>query len=91
MKYMKKITLIVLGLCVANAYAADTITFKGGVVFNHRKHQYEKVGVCSVCHEKAPGKIAGFDKEWAHKYCIECHDTFDEGPTKCEGCHPAAK
>ena len=34
-----------------------------------------------------PGKIKGFGKEWAHKYCTDCHDLFGEGPVTCTDCH----
>jgi hypothetical protein len=88
---MKTLTIIALFLAV-NAYAAgeDILKLKRGVVFNHIGHQTEKVGLCSACHvetEGTPGKIPGFGKEWAHKTCIECHDIFEKGPTKCDGCH----
>jgi len=86
---MKRI-LFVLLLIAANAYASDIIQLKNGVVFNHISHQSEKVGLCSACHveiEGTPGKIPGLGKEWAHKTCVECHDIFEVGPTKCNGCH----
>jgi hypothetical protein len=86
---MKRI-LFVLLLIAANAYASDIIQLKNGVVFNHISHQSDKVGLCSACHveiEGTPGKIPGLGKEWAHKTCVECHDIFEVGPTKCGGCH----
>jgi hypothetical protein len=86
---MKKV-LFVLLLIAANAFAADIMTFKKGVVFSHTTHQGEQVGLCSACHvetEGTPGKIPGFGKEWSHKTCIECHDIFEKGPTTCDGCH----
>lgn len=83
---MKRLVLVLL-LIAANAFAADVIKLKNGVVFNHAEHQSDKVGLCSACHAAEPGKIAALGKEWAHKTCIECHDIFEKGPTKCEGCH----
>ncbi|MDA8431095.1 MAG: cytochrome c3 family protein [Geobacteraceae bacterium] len=80
--------ICVLLLIATNTFAADVITFKGGVVFDHRGHQTDKAGLCSACHEGVPGKIAGFGKEWAHKNCIDCHDIFEKGPATCDGCHP---
>jgi hypothetical protein len=81
-------------------FAADVVTFKNGVSFNHKKHQTDRVGKCFVCHNNVsvsndekivtttiPGKIKGFGKEWAHKNCIDCHDLFGEGPVKCKDCH----
>ena len=82
-----KTILIVLLLIAANSFAADMIQLKKGVAFNHKAHQSN---LCSACHvetEGTPGKIPGLGKEWAHKTCIECHDIFDKGPTKCDGCH----
>ncbi len=83
---MKKVALVFI-LVAANAFAADVIKLKNGVVFDHAGHKNEKVGLCSACHEGEPGKIAALGKEWAHNTCIDCHDIFGKGPTKCEGCH----
>ncbi|MFA7061857.1 MAG: cytochrome c3 family protein [Pedobacter sp.] len=84
---MKKI-FVLLVLVATNTFANDLITMKTGIVFNHLGHQTTKVGDCSVCHETKPyGKIPGFGKEWAHKYCTDCHEAFNEGPTKCAECH----
>lgn len=82
-----KVMLVLLSLIATTAYADEMLQFKNGMKFNHTKHQADKVGICSACHEKESGKIPGFGKEWSHKNCIECHDTFKEGPTTCEGCH----
>jgi hypothetical protein len=88
-----KTVIMMLLLLSTTAFADDVLLFKGGLSFNHKKHQVKNGGVCTACHEQEPGKIAGFGKEWAHKTCIECHDTFGEGPVKCNGCHatPADK
>ena len=85
---MKK-TFVLLVLVATNTFAnSDVITMKKGIVFNHVGHQTSKVGDCSVCHDTKPyGKIAGFGKDWAHKYCTDCHEAFNEGPTKCAECH----
>jgi len=93
--------LALVFLCIASsAYAADVVQLKNGMTFNHKLHQTERVGKCFVCHENVsvspdgkvvtttnPGKIKGFGKEWAHKYCKDCHDLFGEGPVECTGCH----
>jgi cytochrome c553 len=88
---MKKlITAAVLTLVTANlALAADTITLpakNGNVTFAHKKHQ-ETLKDCKICHEKGPGKIEGFGKEFAHKTCKGCHEERKAGPTKCGECH----
>jgi len=94
-------TLTLLLLCAQSAaLAADVVEFKNGMTFNHKLHQTERVGKCFVCHDNVtvssdgktvtatnPGKIKGFGKEWAHKYCTDCHDLFGEGPVKCKDCH----
>lgn len=69
--------------------AADTITLpakNGNVSFDHKKHQ-ESLKDCKICHEKAPGKIEGFNKDAAHKLCKGCHEEKKAGPTKCGECH----
>ena len=88
-----KLTLVLLVLVAANAFAnSDVIEMKNKIVFNHLGHQTTKVGDCSVCHETKPyGKIPGFGKEWAHKYCTDCHEAFSEGPVTCEECHNQKK
>lgn len=82
-----KVSLLLMLMITTTAFAGDVLIFKNGVKFPHIKHQTRTGGVCTACHEQGPGKIAGFGKEWAHKFCIDCHDTFEEGPTKCAGCH----
>ncbi|GFE57181.1 cytochrome c7 [Geobacter sp. AOG1] len=79
------LTLFSAGL----ALAADTITLpakNGNITFPHKKHQ-ELLKDCKVCHEKGPGKIEGFGKDFAHKTCKGCHETKKQGPTKCGECH----
>jgi flavoprotein len=69
--------------------AADTITLpakNGDITFPHKKHQ-ELLKDCKLCHEKGPGKIEGFGKDWAHKTCKGCHEAKKAGPTKCAECH----
>ncbi len=88
---MKKI-IVALSVVVAfagTAVAAEVIEFPatmGKVTFNHKKHQ-ESLKECKLCHEKGPGKIEGFGKEWAHKTCKGCHEEKKAGPTKCSECH----
>ncbi|RNC70666.1 MAG: cytochrome C [Desulfuromonadales bacterium] len=76
-------------LAAGAALAADTMSLpakNGNVEFNHKKHQ-QLVGDCKACHEKGPGKIEGFGKDWAHKNCKGCHEQKGAGPTKCGECH----
>jgi hypothetical protein len=58
----------------------------GTVSFPHKMHQ-DLLKDCSKCHEKGPGKIDGFGKEWAHARCKGCHQDMKQGPTSCTGCH----
>jgi flavoprotein len=88
---MKKlIAAAALTLFAANlALAADVMTLpakNGNITFNHKAHQ-EKLKDCKICHEKAPGKIEGFGKDFAHKTCKGCHEEKKAGPTKCGECH----
>ena len=88
---MKRIiATTILTLATATfALAADTMTFpakNGDVTFPHQKHQ-AALKDCKVCHEKGPGKIDGFGKEWAHKNCKGCHEEKKAGPSKCGECH----
>lgn len=79
---------IILILVASNSFAADILIFKHGVLFDHKGHQSERVGVCTVCHNEPVGKIDGFGKEWAHKNCINCHILLNKGlPDNCGGCH----
>lgn len=88
---MKKV-IVAAALVVFSAgavLAADVITLQaknGNVTFHHKKHQ-ETLKDCKVCHEKGPGKIEGFGKDWAHKTCKGCHGDKGAGPTKCADCH----
>jgi predicted CXXCH cytochrome family protein len=90
MHVTKLITAIFAALLVTVASAAtppETITFeaKGGkVTFPHKAHSAKG---CKTCHEGAPGKIAGFNKDKAHELCKGCHTKEAKGPTKCDGCH----
>ena len=88
---MKKIiAAAALTLFAANlAIAADVMTLpakNGNITFQHKKHQ-EMLKDCKICHEKGPGKIEGFGKDFAHKNCKGCHETKKAGPTKCGECH----
>jgi len=81
------IAMCVLVAFAGSAFAADMIEMKKGVKFNHKAHR-EAVKDCKKCHEKAPGKIEGFGKEWAHKTCKGCHDEKKIGQdAKCKFCH----
>ncbi len=85
---MKKIVVVLLMLSASGVSAEDVLVFKHGVKFDHKGHQTEKVGNCTVCHDESVGKIPGFGKEWAHKRCIICHDLLNEGRnTNCGACH----
>jgi hypothetical protein len=85
---MKKI-IVVLSLVAfaGSAFGADVIEMKRGVKFNHKAHQVAVSGGCKVCHEKAPGKIEGFGKDFAHKTCKGCHAEMKKGPVGCKDCH----
>jgi len=81
------VALFVLVAFTETALAApEVIELKRGVKFNHKAH-VASVGSCKKCHEKAPGKIAGFGKEWGHKNCKGCHITGKKGPANCKECH----
>lgn len=86
---MKKMIIAVLALTAfaSSAFAADVIEMKKGVSFKHKAH-VDMLKDCKKCHEKGPGKIAGFGKDFAHKTCKECHTEMKKGPTNCKGCHP---
>ncbi|BCS56080.1 cytochrome c7 [Geobacter sp. SVR] len=73
----------------AFAAAPETIKMKKDVTFNHKAHM-ATVGDCKKCHEKGPGKIEGFGKEWAHKNCKGCHTEMKKGPTSCKDCHKSS-
>jgi len=84
---MKKIIVgLFLVAFAGTAFGADVIEMKKGVSFNHKAHQ-AAVGDCKKCHEGAPGKIAGFGKDYAHKNCKGCHTDMKKGPTSCKECH----
>jgi predicted CXXCH cytochrome family protein len=82
-------------LSAGTAMAADapakplTLNAKpGNVTFNHKTHAAQK---CETCHATpAGGKIEGFNKDSAHKLCVECHKTQAKGPAKCADCHKKA-
>ena len=80
-------------MVASTAFADEILLFKNGMKFNHTKHQTEKVGICSACHDQDPGKISGFGKDWSHKNCIECHaSTKDDSviareDSFCVACH----
>jgi len=85
---MKKaiVTLLVVAFA-GTAFAADVIEMKRNVKFNHKAHQ-AIAGDCKKCHEKGPGKIEGFGKEYAHGAgCKGCHTDMKKGPTACKECH----
>jgi flavoprotein len=86
----KMVAALALTLFAASlALAADTISLpakNGNVSFPHKKHQ-EVLKGCKDCHEKGPGKIEGFGKDWAHKTCKGCHEAKKAGPVKCGECH----
>jgi hypothetical protein len=82
-----KAMLVIMLLVTTSAFAGDMMAFRKSVKFNHARHQEERVGICAVCHEQQVGLIANFGSGWAHKNCVGCHDLYQEGPTKCGGCH----
>ena len=93
---MKKISAVVAMLVItafagaALAAGPETIELPasmGKITFAHKKHQEMLKQDCKKCHEKAPGKIAGLNKDWAHKTCKGCHAEMKKGPTSCKDCH----
>lgn len=69
--------------------AADTIVFpskSGNITFNHKRHT-DFLRDCKNCHERTPGKISNFGKDYAHKTCKGCHEVRGMGPTRCGLCH----
>lgn len=85
------VTMLALVAFAGSAFAADVMTFskngkKEPVAFNHKAHQ-ELLKDCKKCHEKAPGKIEGFGKDFAHKTCKGCHTEMGKGPKSCGECH----
>lgn len=80
------IAMFALVAFAGTAFAADVLDLKKGVKFPHKKHQQVLMD-CKKCHEKGPGKIADFGKEWAHKTCKGCHTDMKKGPTSCKECH----
>ncbi|MBT1070351.1 cytochrome c7 [Pelotalea chapellei] len=82
-------TVTVVMLSAGNIFAEDVIVLpakNGNVEFHHKKHQ-EMLKTCMPCHEKKPGKIEVFGKDFAHKTCKGCHEERKAGPTKCPDCH----
>ena len=94
---MKKISAVVAMFAVTMfagaAFAAGPETIElpasmGKVTFAHKKHQGIVKQDCKKCHENAAGgKIAGLNKDWAHKTCKGCHTEMKKGPTSCKDCH----
>lgn len=80
------VALLAVVAFAGSVFAADVMEFKKGVKFNHKAHQ-TAVGDCKKCHEKAPGKIEGFGKDFAHKTCKGCHAEMGKGPKSCKDCH----
>jgi hypothetical protein len=61
-------------------------TKNGNVSFMHADHQAAEKD-CATCHPGGKtGKIPGFSKDAAHKFCIDCHKQKG-GPTRCAECH----
>lgn len=84
------ISLLILSMLAAPvAMAADIMVFpskNGNITFNHKRHS-DFLMNCRNCHDKAPGKIANFGKDYAHKTCKGCHEVRGTGPTRCGLCH----
>ncbi len=88
---MKRIIPLLIATLVSApiAKAADTMIFQaknGNITFNH-KHHTDFLKDCKNCHDKNPGKIANFGKDYAHKTCKGCHEVRGMGPTRCGLCH----
>jgi opacity protein-like surface antigen len=86
-KFIAAVALVVIS--AGAVLAADTMTLpakNGNITFHHKMHQ-DMLKDCKICHEKGPGKIEGFGKDFAHKTCKGCHADKGKGPTKCSECH----
>ena len=80
------LTLFAVGTAMAENETITLPAKNGDVEFSHKKHQ-DRLKSCLPCHEKAPGKIVTFGKDYAHKMCKGCHEEGKIGPTKCAECH----
>ncbi len=83
------LTIFTAGMALAAG--PETMSYKAGignVTFNHKAHQ-DALKSCKPCHEKAPGKIEGFSKDWAHKTCKGCHAEKKVAKSEegCKFCH----
>ena len=93
---MRKLAAIFAVLFATTAFAVEApkgpvvleSAKQGNVTYQHSKHAQLK---CEQCHKGTPGKIAGLEKESAHKMCSDCHKAGKKGPTKCADCHVKAK
>jgi predicted CXXCH cytochrome family protein len=86
-KFIAALFAIALASVVSAATPPEKIEFNakaGKVTFPHKAHAGKG---CKACHEGAPGKIAGFNKDKAHALCKACHEKEAKGPSKCDGCH----
>jgi predicted CXXCH cytochrome family protein len=78
------LTLATVALAAKTPEKIDFETRGGVVSFPHKLHAARG---CKPCHEAAPAKFPGFNKDKAHALCKGCHETLAKGPMKCEGCH----
>ncbi|WP_298269321.1 cytochrome c7 [Geobacter sp.] len=81
--------LAVTMLWTSLASGADILIFpskNGSVTFPHKRHT-DMLRECRFCHEKTPGRMPNFGKDFAHKTCKGCHELRGTGPTKCGMCH----
>jgi hypothetical protein len=88
-KLIAALALTLFSAAIVHAAGPETMTFPtkmGTITFHHKMHQ-EMLKDCKACHEKGPGKIEGFGKDWGHKTCRGCHTSKGQGPTKCAECH----
>lgn len=62
---------------------------QGTVAFNHQAHA-ERLKDCAFCHNGLNAFGDKVTEEFGHKFCLACHQTKENAPTDCKGCHKRA-
>lgn len=79
------VSIVLLLLSAAGAFAMKFTAYNGDVYFDHRMHRllYD----CKDCHDGPPQHFE-LDHQSGHKLCIGCHKKVQAGPAKhCSDCH----
>jgi len=58
----------------------------GSVRFNHQDHA-ERLKDCAFCHNGLTSFGGKVNEDFAHKFCLTCHQTHDSAPVDCQDCH----